>query len=166
MKSFPRFSIGFFGVLLGALSTVPALPGQAQSVRRPNSAAATVVMPLQVSVGSPLSSAVQSQDADGTMELGGTFGGGSQSSETFRIKGQPNCTYEISASDTEVTLRNGRNKMTARLEYRSSNGGKFPNFALDFGGFDAIGVGGKLRIPRFQPPGLYSGSFTLTTNYN
>ncbi len=75
------------------------------------------------------------------------------------VQGVPYAFYEFTHS-TSTTLTNGTDTMEVTNIH--SNG-----IAPDLGGAgDAVDIGGTLSVNANQPPGLYSGTYEITAEYN
>ena len=85
---------------------------------------------------------------------------GSTGAAGFTTTGKTGQTYAISLPSS-ATLTNGDNTMT--LDTFTDDGGATPTLA---GGSDTFNVGGTLHVGASQAAGTYSGSISVTVNYN
>jgi hypothetical protein len=101
-------------------------------------------------------------DGSGRSVSGGVSGaGGNPHPATFLASGTPNRTYTIS-HDSGATLTNGSGD-TLSISSLLIDGPNTRQF--DTNGESVIGVGGTLAVAGNQPEGSYSGSFSLTVDY-
>ena len=101
----------------------------------------------------------------GRSAAGGVFllPSGNWSAASFSVTGDPNATYAISLpANGMVALTSGANTMAIN-DFTSS-----PALTgqLTGGGSQTLMVGATLSVSGNQPTGSYSGSFTVTVNYN
>lgn len=81
----------------------------------------------------------------------------------FTVDGDPAMTYAISLpADGTVTLSNGTSSMPVN-GFTSDPAG---SGVLSGSGSQVLSVGATLEVTASQPPGSYSGGFTVTVNYN
>jgi Domain of unknown function (DUF4402) len=99
-----------------------------------------------------------------------TLAGGPFSRARFVAAGTPLrvVTLSLSPSPT-ITITNGANTMTINQLRVSANGGGpqplGPNHTLDSIGVITFDISGRLNVGANQASGLYSGTFTLTMDY-
>jgi hypothetical protein len=138
---------------------------------------ATIVAPLSIAANLPLAfGKLDASGAAGTVVIsaaglrsktGGVVlvtAGSVQGAASFDVTGTPSATYSISLPATAVTLTSGANSMTVGtfVSNPAAGGGG----TLSAGGTETIGVGGTLNVGSAQAPGLYSGTFNVTVDYN
>lgn len=88
---------------------------------------------------------------------------GSGSAATFNVTGNASATYAISLpADGVVALASGANTMGVN----NFNSNPASTGQLSIGGSQTVTVGARLSVSSNQAPGTYSGSFTVTVNYN
>lgn len=88
---------------------------------------------------------------------------GNWSAASFSVTGDPNLTYAISLPGNGiVALTSGANTMA--INDFTSNPALIGQ--LSAGGSQTLAVGATLSVGGSQPTGSYSGSFTVTVNYN
>lgn len=96
-------------------------------------------------------------------------GGGTISTAKFVATGTPNRTVTLSLSPSPIVLTSGANSMTVNQIRISVNGGGpqplGPNPNLGPLGVINFAIGGRLNVAANQPAGSYTGSFSLTMNY-
>ena len=89
--------------------------------------------------------------------------GGVPMAAQFLITGTPGATYTITLpADGTVQLSSGASSMALNNFVSSPSGANIP---LGGGGTQTIAVGATLTVSAAQPPGNYSGSFSVTVNY-
>jgi Domain of unknown function (DUF4402) len=99
-----------------------------------------------------------------------TLAGATFSRARFVAAGTPNrvVTLAVNPSPT-ITISNGVNSMTINQLRVSANGAGpqpfGPNHTLNSIGVIDFRIGGRLNVGANQPSGLYTGSFTLTMDY-
>ncbi len=91
-----------------------------------------------------------------------TLSGGTFRAATFDVTGEPSTTYAITLPGGSETLTSGGDTMT--IDTFTSN--PTPTGTLSGGGTETISVGADLNIGASQASGSYSGTYTVTVNYN
>ena len=88
---------------------------------------------------------------------------GSGSAASFNVTGDPNATYAITLPANDVvSLTSGANTMAVNnFTSNPASGGQ-----LSIGGSQTLTVGATLSVGSNQASGSYSGSFSVTVNYN
>ncbi len=115
-----------------------------------------------ISRGSTAGQVVIAPDGSGRSVSGGVSGaGGDPHPAQFLATGSPNRTYTIS-HDSSTTLTNGSGD-TISITSLLIDGPTTRQFGAD--GQSQIGVGGVLSVAGNQAEGSYSGSFSLTVDY-
>lgn len=102
-------------------------------------------------------------NVDGAL-LGGTVG-----AATFDITGRPNATYAITLPAAPVTMTGltPANTMTNAVDnFTESTGVLGGTLSAGPLGQDSFTVGADLTVPETQVDDVYSGTFTVTVNYN
>ena len=88
---------------------------------------------------------------------------GTWSAASFTVTGDPSATYAITLPANDlVALTSGANSMAVN-NFTSSPGS---TGQLGGGGSQTLMVGATLSVANNQATGSYSGSFTVTVNYN
>jgi len=102
----------------------------------------------------------------GRAASGGVFlvgQGAGASAAQFTVLGTPNATYAITLPGNNVVVLTDANSNTMSVNSFLSTPG--PAGTLSAGGSQTIRVGATLVVGGNQPPGIYSGSFSVTVNY-
>lgn len=99
-----------------------------------------------------------------------TLAGGAFSRANFVAAGTPLRVVTLALSPSPaITISNGAATMTVNQLRVSANGGTpqpfGPNHALNAIGVITFNIGGRLNVGANQAPGLYTGTFTLTMDY-
>ncbi len=147
----------------------PAQAGPSASVSSP--AVATVIAPITIATTANLVfGTVQPKAIAGsvTLSASGTRTGSNVvlssmalgNAASFNITGYANANFTI-ALPSSVTLTGPGTAMTLS-NFTSSLG---TSSTLSAAGTQTLGVGGTLAIAANQTPGVYSGSFSVTVNY-
>lgn len=113
----------------------------------PDTAASTVVLDT--------AGAVSSATADLVPGTGAAAG-------VFAVTGEANFTYAISLP-ASATLTSGANSMTVDTWTTATGSG---SATLDGTGNDTINVGATLNVGASQAAGTYTGTYTITVDYN
>lgn len=82
----------------------------------------------------------------------------------FTISGDPNTTYTIQLPGNDVVSLTGPGMDMFVNDFTSTPTGA--GGQLGAGGSQVLSVGGTLDVGSGQAPGSYSGSFSVTVNYN
>lgn len=82
----------------------------------------------------------------------------------FTVSGDANATYTIQLPGNDFVKLTGSGTEMAVNDFTSSPSGA--GGQLDAGGSQTLSVGATLSVGSGQPSGDYSGSFTVTVNYN
>lgn len=160
--------------MLAASASAPSLAAATSSTA---SAAATVMVPIAISNTANLSFgkfAVGTTGGTLLLNTSGTLtpssdittGGGTPAAAIFHITGETGASYSISAPDITLT-DSGSNTMALALITSFSTGtstGTVPNSTIVAGGQDLY-VGGTLTIGASQVAGNYSGTVTVSVQY-
>ncbi|UVO55918.1 DUF4402 domain-containing protein [Sphingomonas sp. SUN039] len=100
---------------------------------------------------------------------GVVLAGGTVSNARFIATGTPNQVVTIALNPTPIVVVNGANNMSINQIRVSVNGGGpqpvGPNANLGPLGVINYAVGGRLTVAGSQADGLYTGTFTLTMDY-
>ncbi len=100
---------------------------------------------------------------------GVVLAGGTVSNARFVATGTPNRVVSLSLNPSPITIVNGANSMTVNQLRVSINGGGpqpfGPNANLGPLGVINYAIGGRLTVSGTQADGLYTGTFTLTMDY-
>ena len=151
-----------------ALTTL-AISGAANAGTVQGTASVDIATPISISQTSEMSfGTVAATTATGTALLtpaGGMTGvsslGGTISAATFNVQGTSGSTYSISLPPADVTLTSATSSMIVNAF--THDAGVTP--ALTGGSVD-FNVGATLNIGANQAAGAYTGTYTITTNYN
>ena len=160
-----------FIAVLGYTVTVNAQASATVS----NTAGATIVTPIAIAAGLPMSFGNLSTTTGGTVLLTAAgvrsvAGGavtlptptGTVQAATFTVTGGTTATYTITLPGAASTLTDaGSHTMT--LDTWTSNPSGTGTLAA---GTQTVSVGGTLHLSSAQAVGTYSGSFSVTVNYN
>jgi hypothetical protein len=147
------------------------LPQQVFAADAPATVGANVVAPIAVSQATGMQFGALSPTATAGTVVLGTNGSrtptnvdllpGTGTAAAFNVTGDGTSTYSISLPGAPITLNDGGNSMTVDA------------FGHDAGGSPALSsgtatfnVGATLNIGASQPAGTYSGSYTVSVNYN
>lgn len=100
---------------------------------------------------------------------GVVLAGGTSSSAKFVATGTPNRVVTIALNPSPIVISNGAATMSISQLRVSVNGGGpqpvGPNANLGALGVIDYAVGGRLTVASTQAEGLYTGTFTLTMDY-
>ena len=136
------------------------------------------VSPVTITLLAPISISASGNMDFGTMVTTGTAGtvtvtpagarssvdvdllGGVPSAASFDVTGEGANTYSITLPSS-ATLTSGANTMT--VDTFTDDAGATPTLA---GGSDTFNVGATLNVGAAQASGTYSGTFSVTVNYN
>jgi hypothetical protein len=88
--------------------------------------------------------------------------GGTEQAASFDVTGEASQGYAITLPAGAATLTSGANTMTVDT-FTSSVGA---SSTLSVGGTETFTVGGDLNVGIAQAVGTYTGTFTVTVNYN
>ena len=95
--------------------------------------------------------------------------GGTPSHARFVATGTVNRVVSLTLAPTPIVISNGAVSMTVNQLRVSVNGGAGqpigPNHNLGPSGVINFAIGGRLIVGANQAPGLYSGTFSLTMDY-
>lgn len=83
---------------------------------------------------------------------------------TFTVTGSANATYTVQLPGNGFVELTGPGENMLINDFTSNPEGA--GGQLDAGGSQTLSVGGALQVGSGQPPGAYSGSFTVTVDYN
>jgi hypothetical protein len=89
-----------------------------------------------------------------------TLAGGSPSAASFSVGGSPNTAYTVTVS-SPGTLTNGSGASMAIGSFTHDN----TDDALPASGSETINIGASLTVPKNQASGTYTGTFTVTVDY-
>jgi hypothetical protein len=156
-----------------------ALPGQSQAASASATSSGIVVVPIAIAKSADLSFGKFAAGLGGTLTVS-TSGARTASGVTpltsstttaakFDVTGENSATYTITVPGT-VTLTSGSDTMTFvpvnDLSGGNATSGTVTSGALDGTGKQSIFVGGVLTVGAAQAPGSYSGSLSLSVDYN
>jgi len=161
----------FAAVAVVALSGA-AFSNAAQAADATGNASATIATPIAITEGTALafgtilagaSSSTIVVDTSGGRTVGSgdaSLLGGTVSAASFDVTGEGSSTYSVSFSSGD-TLTDGSNTMSLGT-YTTSNSGS----GTLSGGTDSFEVGATLTVGASQAAGSYTGTYTVTVNYN
>ena len=161
-------------LVLALIACAAALPAQAQQASASTTATATVISPLMLSAVSPLNfGTVVTGGATGSVTVApsGTrtsSGGvtlGSSAGVTpaqFSITGQAGSSYSVSLPSSITLADTASNTMTVDSFTHDLEGSPL----LGPLGTGLMNVGATLRVGATQASGVYTGTFSVTVNYN
>jgi hypothetical protein len=160
--------------LLAAGWTTPALAGSGAGTARTSVLGPVAMLntaPLDFggiipAVGGTVVVDAQTGTRTGT---GVVLAGGIVSNARFIATGTPNQVVTISLNPVPIVITNGANSMSINQIRVSVNGGGpqpvGPNANLGPIGVINYAVGGRLNVAAAQADGIYTGTFTLTMDY-
>jgi hypothetical protein len=170
-----RFAIAS-AFAVGSLAGVNAVAATASST-----ATSTVIAPIAVTAGAVLSfgrfsvlavGGTVDVDTDNTLSKTGgvTLGtGATGTAAQFDVTGDANNTYSITHGGAAV-LTSGANTMAltkvSALTAASGTSGNVATGTLSGAGAQTVFVGGSLAVAASQPAGTYTGSVSVTVEYN
>lgn len=158
----------FAAAAIGALS-VSAVPAAAQQADA--GAGANIIAPLQISKNTDLyfgtiapsltDAGIVSVNADGSRVCGPqlTCLTVDHTAANFSVTGETDASYTIALPST-IQIANGVGDTMDVYDFTGSKSG-----GVLGGGTDSFDVGGKLAVSAAQPAGVYSGSFTVSVEY-
>lgn len=163
-----------FASLVAAASAAVAMPATAATPTTQAIASASIKKPLLISRVSDLSfgdillsgsgtfSAVVSIGQDGTLTCPSTYFtcSGTKSAAVYNVSGNKSQQVNITA-DSSLTLTSANGTLTMAVDKPTSvtltnSGAPGTNF----------GLGGSLTLTNLTPDGAYTGTFTVTAEYN
>jgi len=156
-----------FIAIVGYTVTVNA---QGASATTPNSVGATIVTPIGLVAGASLQFGSLSNTTAGTVVItpaggrsvtGSVTATGTASAAAFTVTGGSTSTYTITLPASASTLSDGTHTMT--VDTWTSNPSGTGTLSS---GSQALAVGGTLHLALSQGVGIYTGSFSVTVNYN
>jgi hypothetical protein len=163
------------GVIAGTVASAgAAFAGTQNSASTTASAGARIITPISITkttdlnfgdvvAGSSAGSVVLTTAAARSSTGGTTLGNGTGvAAAAFTVAGQASSTYAITLPASTVSITSGANSMTVD-NFTSNPAG---TGTLSTGGSQALAVGGTLNVGASQATGSYTGTFTVTVNYN
>ena len=173
----PRFLGRRLAMALAGIAGLGALAldsGPASAASTSGTANATIIAPItigailtlefgQIVTGAGVSVVrVTSGGARSLVSGNATLAGGTFRAGTFDIGGEGNATYAITLPAGAATLTGPGTDMTVDTWTSSPSG----TGTLSGGGAQTISVGGDLNIGASQATGSYTGTYTVTVDYN
>jgi Mat/Ecp fimbriae major subunit len=159
------------GLGIIALSLV-GLSGTASAATTSASASANILTPIALSKTADLNFATIIPGASADTVVVSAAGGrtcgaaltcsGSVASAAFNVAGSANTSYAITLPST-ISLTSGSNSMTVD-NFTSSKVGN--TSTLSGTGTDSFTVGARLNVGASQAAGAYTGSFSVSVDYN
>lgn len=173
---YPKRALAVFAAVT-ALTVSPAA-AQTSTV----STNINVVIPVSLTVSQPLSfGRIIPSGAAGTVTINPRNGARTSSASVTRVgtnfsraiivaTGAPNAAVTVRSSATSITLSgpNGATMILNTLRVSRNNVGQqtMPrNYSIPATGRMNLGIGGRLNVRANQAPGIYSGSFAITVDY-
>lgn len=161
-------SLKFFLSSFAILAVFGLTLGSAKAASTSGNASATIAVPISVSESSALSfgSVIRSASAgtvvintSGTRSVTGgvTALGGTVSAASFAVSGEGSAAYTISFTDGTLT---GPGTSMAVSTFTNDGSG-----SLSGGGSETVNVGATLSVGANQTEGAYTGTYTVTVNY-
>lgn len=166
----------FLQMSLMMLLAIFVMPSKAMAINVTGGASATIIKALAIEEDSSFKlnfGEIVPGSAGGTVEIGPdgsknstsvTHISSNSSEGRFNITGQPDTSYSIAFSQTEVTLINEDSETMEVNSFLSvpsvDDGGQ-----LDAQGDSVISVGATLDIAAGQAIGIYTGTYGITVNY-
>lgn len=159
------------GMTALALTAAMAAPGGAFAASATGNAAADIAQPIAVTEAQQLNfgrvvpsgtSGTVTIATDGSRSISGGVStlGGTVQAGTFDVTGEGSAEYSVSLP-ASISLSDGSgNSMT--VDSFNDNAGSPPSLS---GGSDSFSVGAALSVGANQTPGSYSGTYTVTVNY-
>lgn len=93
--------------------------------------------------------------------------GTTRTAAKYNVGGAASYGYAITVPATSVTITSGLNTMTITdFTFGSAIGHTLSGGTLSAGGIDDFYVGGTLNVAAAQVVGVYTGTFTVSVNYN
>ncbi|MEQ8664156.1 MAG: DUF4402 domain-containing protein [Rhodospirillales bacterium] len=165
--------IAFFSHTLAALVlvTVFSAAGSAHAADATGNASATIATPISVSentslsFGTVLAGASQSTivvSTAGGRTLGSgdaTLFGGTPAAAVFDVTGEGSASYSVSFTAGTLTRDGGSETMTVDTFTNDSGG------SIGGGGSDSFNVGATLTVAANQVAGSYTGTYTVSVDY-
>lgn len=158
-------------VAVAALVAAFAAPESATAADATGNASATIATPISVSESSSLSfgtilaGASQSTivvSTAGARSLGSgdaTLFGGTPAAAAFDVTGEGSASYSVSFTDGTLTRDGGSETMTVDT-FTDDSGG-----SISGGGSDSFNVGATLTVAANQVAGSYTGTYTVSVDY-
>jgi hypothetical protein len=173
MKTVRKLAIG-----VGALSAMTSIAHAQNSSTATASGSATIIQPISASSTSNLAfgtivkpndatTATVSVDTSGTRSITGTAAGlGSATAAGFKIVGEGGSAYNVTVPGT-IDLVSGTNTLVVTTADGSGGTGILGGAGASIGSTqtNTFGVGGSFNITSGTPSGAYTGTFTVTANY-
>ena len=166
--------LGALAGLLCAAFASPALAGGGTGTLRTSVLGPVAMLntaPLDFGGIIPVGGGIVTVDAQtgARSSTGVVLAGGTPSNARFIATGTPNHVVTISLSAVPIVITNGANSMSINQVRVSVNGGGSqplgPNANLGALGVINYAIGGRLNVAANQAAGQYTGSFSLTMDY-
>lgn len=173
MNTVRKLAIG-----VGALSAMTSIAHAQDSSTATASGSATIIQPISASATAPLafgtivkptdaSTATVSVDNSGTRSITGSAAAlGSATAAGFAIVGEGGSSYTVSVPSS-IDLVAGTNTLVVTTTNNSTGGGILGGAGASIGTTqtNTFGVGGSFNISNGTASGAYTGTFTVTANY-
>ena len=161
-----RLITGLAATMLAAIYSQAAFAADATG-----NASATVLAPLTITETTAMNFGDVSGDtnnattvvlttAGATSSADGAFTGGSPQAGVFNVTGATGQSYDITLPAAAVTLTSGGNTVTVDTFTDDTAG-----TGTLTGGTDTFNVGATLNLSAAQPAGAYTGTYTVTVDY-
>lgn len=167
-----KFRLGALIALAAITVSVPAWSASSSAT-----ASATIVAPMTISSATNLSFGSFDASRPGTVTVdtagnrtasGVVLSGGNPAAATFSISGQSGLSYNIAYTGTSATLSNGADAIglaiVSDLGGAASSSGAVSSGTLSAGP-TTLRVGGTLTVNSRMPAGTYSGTISVTVQY-
>jgi hypothetical protein len=173
MKTVRKLAIG-----VGALSAMTSIAHAQNSSTATASGSATIIQPISASATSPLafgtivkpsdaSTATVAVDNSGTRSITGAAAAlGSATAAGFAIVGEGGSAYNVTVPSS-IDLVSGTNTLVVTTSNNSGGSGILGGAGASIGSTqtNTFGVGGSFNISNGTASGAYTGTFTVTANY-
>ncbi len=165
-------------IAAGIAGSSVLLASQAFSADATNNATATVIDPIEITAGAVLDFGSFAASAAGDVVMGAD---GTRSSTgpvlvtaengaaaSFDVSGTPDMAYSITLPTSDVTLSDGEliGESTMTMSSFTASEALDGSAVLDGSGAANFTVGASLAVSAGQAPGVYTGQFSVTVDYN
>jgi len=142
---------------------------------------ATVTRPISLVESSALSfgnvyrpttdtgTVVTISESNGALSFSGGNGGsagGTTSRAQYTVSGENGQTFSVTLGSSTMTMNGSAGGSITVNLVRSATSGTLTGGSASAAGTATVGVGGNFNITKTTPPGAYTGTFTVTVDYN